>query len=433
MTRVTGKPIDRIMKSFVDQPGAPVLTVRTSCTGNTSTLTLTEQRFVGAIGGTAATPQTWTFPACFKTNDAQPRCQVIDRPTVTTPGAGCDNVFANADARGYYLTEYTPEAVRALARSAAGLRPAERLSLAGDEWWMVRSGRHDADVYMDVAAALATDETGPVLSALAAPLAYTGDYLVPAADRARYQAWVRARFGSALRTLGFPGNIRDDDQTQSRRAALLSIVGRTGNDRDLQRQARDLAVRYVEDPASLSPTLAPTVLKVAALSGDRALYELYVGQLDKLQAQPEEFYRFFNALPWFTDPALVQRTLEYAMSPEVRSQDTPMLIGNLLASPWGRDTAWAFTKAQWKPMSEKLGVFQGLPQIASAVGGFCTTASAAELRTFFARNPLPSSARTLQQALERVDNCAAMTARQSPVLARWLASYSGHSAGALSM
>jgi hypothetical protein len=103
-----------------------------------------------------------------------------------------------------------------------------------------------------------------------------------------------------------------------------------------------------------------------------------------------------------------------------------MLIGNLLASPWGRDTAWAFTKAQWKRMSEKLGVFQGLPQIATAIGGFCTTASAAELRTFFARNPLPSSARTLQQALERVDNCAAMAARQSPVLGRWLAAYSGN-------
>ena len=68
----------------------------------------------------------------------------MEPPTLTTNGAGCDNVFANADARGYYLTDYTPDAVRALARSVRGLQPTERFSLAGDEWWMVQSGRHDA-------------------------------------------------------------------------------------------------------------------------------------------------------------------------------------------------------------------------------------------------------------------------------------------------
>ena len=35
VTRVTGKPVDRIMRSFVDQPGAPVLSVRSPCAWNT--------------------------------------------------------------------------------------------------------------------------------------------------------------------------------------------------------------------------------------------------------------------------------------------------------------------------------------------------------------------------------------------------------------
>ena len=38
VARVTGKPVDRIMRSFVDQIGAPVLTVRSSCSQNTSEL-----------------------------------------------------------------------------------------------------------------------------------------------------------------------------------------------------------------------------------------------------------------------------------------------------------------------------------------------------------------------------------------------------------
>ncbi len=420
MTRVTGKPIDRIMKSFVDQPGTPVLRVRSSCSGNASTLTLDQQRFIGSLGAPPPAPQTWVFPACFKTTGGEPRCQVIERPTVITPGAGCDNVFANADARGYYLTEYTPDAVRALAKSARGLQATERLSLAGDEWWMVKSGRHDADLYMELAAALAGDETSAVLGAIAGPLDFTGNYLVAAADRARYQAWVRSTFGAALTEVGFPGNISDNDQIQSRRAAVLSIVGETGNDTDVQRQARELALRYIQDPASLSPTLAPTVLKVAALSGDRALYDQYLAQLDKLGAQPEEYYRYQAALAWFRDPVLVQRTLDFALSPAVRSQDTPALIGALLGAEWGREAAWTFTKTRWAALTEKLGVFQGMPRIAASVGGFCSAASTVELSSFFAANPLPSSARALQQAMERVENCTAITTRQAPVIKRWL-------------
>ena len=34
VARVTGKPVDRIMRSFVDQMGAPVLSVRNSCSQN---------------------------------------------------------------------------------------------------------------------------------------------------------------------------------------------------------------------------------------------------------------------------------------------------------------------------------------------------------------------------------------------------------------
>ena len=62
----------------------------------------------------------------------------------------------------------------------------------------------------------------------------------------------------------------------------------------------------------------------------RALYEQYLAQLSKAGAQPEQYYRYFNALSWFSDPSLVKRTLEFAMSSDVRSQDASTLIGSLL-------------------------------------------------------------------------------------------------------
>src|SRR4029078_5758043 len=86
MPRVTGKPVDRIMKSFVDQPGAPVLTVRTACNAGASSITVTQQRFVAASVASEPAKETWVMPVCFKNDGAAPRCELIERPTQTVKG-----------------------------------------------------------------------------------------------------------------------------------------------------------------------------------------------------------------------------------------------------------------------------------------------------------------------------------------------------------
>jgi aminopeptidase N len=420
VARVTGRPVDRILKSYVEQPGAPVLAVRSACVGGSSEIGVGQSRFVGSPS-VQVPSQTWTVPACFKTGDGAPRCELIDRREQTAKGGACGNVFANADARGYYFSEYSPEAVRALGISAAGLKPVERLGLLGDEWWMVRAGRHPIDTFLDLAATLARDETSAVVDAIASKLAFVGDNIVDAAEQERFQRWIRGRFAPTLTALGIPGGLRDADEVQSRRATLLMLVGVAGSDADVQRRARDLAERYIADPASLPSSLAPTVLKVGAVAGDRALYDRYRAQLAKVAAQPEEYYRFFNALAWFRDPALVKATLDFAISADVRTQDRGALLELLLEQPWSRDTAWQFIKAQWNTLIETLGTFQGIPQIVGGLGAMCRAADAADVEAFFAKNPVPAAQRGLQQAIERIETCAALDARQSPAFAAWLA------------
>jgi aminopeptidase N len=421
VARVTGRPVDRIMRSYVDHPGVPVIAVRNRCVGGNTEITLSQQRFTGTPGAPTPPSDPWTVPVCFKANDGRPRCEVFDRREQTIAAPGCDNVFANADARGYYFSEYSPETVRALAKSVNGLTAAERMSLLGDESWMMRSGRHDIGAYMDLAAALARDESAAVIGMVANRLAAIGEDIVSPGDQARYQRWIRERFGPPLAELGLPGDAGDTDERHNRRAELLTLVGVAGNDPDVQRRARELAGRYIADRSSLPGTLVAAVLRVAAVGGDAALYGQYVAQLDGLGNNPEEYYRFFNALPWFRDPALVKRTLDFALSPAVRTQDTGQLIGGLLGGPWGREAAWAFTKARWSELVAKLGTFQGIPAIVGGLGAFCSAQTAADIRQFFLKNPVPTSNRSLQQGLERIETCAALTARQSAPMTRWLA------------
>jgi aminopeptidase N len=421
MTAATGRPVDRIMRGFVERPGAPVLSVEPRCDGGRSRITVTQARFTGVPGAAAPERSPWAFPVCVGAGGRGARCELLEEPQRTFTAPSCNPpAFANAGARGFYFTEYTPDAVRALARPAARLSPVERISLLSDEWWMVRAGRHDIGVYLDLATALAADESAAIIETMAPRLSFTGEYLVSSEMQGRYRAWIRNRFGPPLDALGLPGAARDADERQSRRAELLGLVAGTGGDAETRRRARELAERYLTDTASLPASLAPVVLRMAAFSGDTALYDRYVARLGTLASDPDEYSRFFNALASFEDPALVQRTLAFALSPAVRAQDTGTLIAGLLSRAASREAAWAFVQTQWTALSDKLGTFQGIPTIVGALGAFCSTEHAGAIRQFFTGRPVPAATRALQQALERIETCALVSERQAPALTAWL-------------
>jgi aminopeptidase N len=425
VARVTGKPVDRIMKPFIEQAGVPVVKIEAQCQGNATSVALHQDRFV-TLGGAPPSPSPlWAVPVCFKTPGAgSQQCSVLERRDQTASLPACAaNIFGNANGRGYYFSEYPADKVLAIARTARGsLAPAERLTLLGDQWWMARAGRNDIGVYFDVASIHASDEAPPVIEQIGRSLAAAHDVIVQPSDAPRFEDWIRRRFGPELMTLGLSGSASESDDRQSRRATLLALVGLTGNSPDVQRQARDLALKYVADPMSISPTLASTVLSVAAYGGDAMLYDLYVAQLPKLTGRPEEYYRFFNALPSFRDPALVQRTLRFAISPDVRTQDTATLIGGLLSRTSSQEAAWTFVKENWDTLTRTLGIFQGIPRIAGAVGGFCTREKRAEVEQFFKEHPVPAAERTLRQAFERIESCVAVKDRQAAAASSWLAS-----------
>ncbi len=419
VTRVTEKPVNRIMKSFVEQPGAPMLSVKTRCVSGHTEVSLKQQRFTGSpVPAAAAAAQTWTLPVCVKTASGPATCTIVTQAEQTIRAPGCGAAMVNADARGYYFTEYEPAAVAALATRTPALTAAERISLLGDEWRMVRAGRHDVGTYLDLAAAFARDETPAVVGDMAGRVGAVMGGIADPVQHPAFQAWVRATFRPALDAIGFTDGLGDSDETNSRRAILVQLLS---GDPDLQRRARELAAGYMARPASLSPTLVASVLQVAASGGDAALYDQFVTRMTAAMSSPEQYYRYFNALAAFRDPALVSRTQQFALSSQARSQDAPLLFAQLLGSPATQDATWTLIKVEWPALTAKLGTFQGIPNIVGALGAFCSAQRAADIKAFFEAHPVPEAARVLQQSLERIATCSEVKARQAPAFTRWLA------------
>jgi aminopeptidase N/puromycin-sensitive aminopeptidase len=121
----------------------------------------------------------------------------------------------------------------------------------------------------------------------------------------------------------------------------------------------------------------------------------------------------------FEDAGLSQRALEYALSPDLRRQDVALYIARFLSNPAVNARAWSFVKEHWTDLQPKLAAF-GAPRIVEALGSFCTPDARDDVKSFFASHTLGAATRTLDQTIERMNNCIAIREKQAPILAQWL-------------
>ena len=133
----------------------------------------------------------------------------------------------------------------------------------------------------------------------------------------------------------------------------------------------------------------------------------------------EKYYLYFQSLSKFRNPKLLDRTLEYAISPSVRSQDTLGLIAAVMKNPAGGRLAWEFVQAHWSEIDKVGGGFTS-GEVVGATNVYCEAGMQDQVQGFFTQHAVPTAQRTLKQSLESIHNCADLKSRQTPELSQWL-------------
>jgi aminopeptidase N len=414
LAKSTGKPVDRVMKDFVDRPGVPLVDAALACAAGRGTASIAQER------GPASGAPVWSIPVCIKTPALNVRCEVVGATPAAVPLDSCPPwVMANAGARGYYRVVYPPEMLRILAGDLDAMTPAERMSLLADEWALVRAGRHDVGTFLDLAAGLKAERTSAVVSTLAGALTSIGEELTTDGSRRPYREWLAALLRPALQDVGWSPRAGETDDTRALRATLVATLGGAARDTDAIAKAREVVLEEVAKPGTVEPTLLGAAVTVASKSGDASLYDRYLARA-KASTDPDDRYRFLYGLTSFSDPALVRRTMEFIQGPEVRNQDAAGLIASLLRNRDAQALAWQLLQARWDEIQKKTGGgFAGTGSIIAALSSFCDPGTLGDVKRFFAAHQVPEE-RTLQQTTERINACSELAAAQSGKLTEWL-------------
>ncbi|HEY1767317.1 MAG TPA: M1 family metallopeptidase [Terracidiphilus sp.] len=416
-TEVSHKPVDKIMESFVEQPGEPILHFENPQQGSVAA---SQQRFFLSPSVKAPAAQSWSVPVCFKAEGSSSDCEVFSGAdgSLKTPTAPL--FFANAGGKGYYRSSYADDAYnKIVAHVEDGLTPEERISLLGDQWAQVRADKVPVSSYLNLAAAVKDDSSSEVVgTALGDVRTISQQIASTPEEHEALAAWVRKNFKPALERLG-PSAPGDSPEKKELRATLFLSLGEVGKDPDVIAQARTIAEKYLADQSSVDGTLAQPALNIAAVNGDAAFFD----QLQKVaeaSPNPDLQEAALHLLAYFKEPALERRAFDYAVSGKVRNQDSPIFLLGMLRGAETRDLAWQLIQQNWDKVNAQMTTMMGA-YLVSGSGSFCSAEKRDEVVSFYTTHKVHAAQRALSRARDQVNDCIELRSSQEPKLQEWIA------------
>ncbi len=182
------------------------------------------------------------------------------------------------------------------------------------------------------------------------------------------------------------------------------MIGSLGKleDEEIIAEARKRFEQYLKNPHSLNPDIQDAVFSTVAWSGDSKTYQKMLNLYHKVKTQ-EEKMRFLGALCSFKDEKLLQRTLDFSQTKDVRSQNMHVPIIRVAGNHHGKKIFWPWLKKNWKSLHKKVGVGSPLlNRIVASISSVADSSMENEIKHFFKTNPTPGTERTLDQTLERI-------------------------------
>jgi puromycin-sensitive aminopeptidase len=381
----TGKPVRKIMDSWIFQPGFPLLSVDGG--------RVVQRRF----GYQSADGERYAVPVLVRTHhgdrvDTRPVLLGSDAATLDAPADAL--VVLNAGGEGFYRVAY-PTKHREQLLEAGVLQPLERFALVDDLWAAALANEATAIDFLETARRLRNENELVVWRILTTHLRALGRVISDDAAAA-YRADVAKIVTPTMQRLGWNAREGDDARTRQLRGLMIVMLGAFVGDDDPVARAREV----VAAPAGVDADVVAACITVVASAGTAADFDEFARRADNPGASPQEQLRYLYALGDFPDESLVLRASALALSDDVRTQNAPFLLQRSLRNMEHGPRTWQFIRENWEEVRRR---FRGALASRMLEGGswIVDDETVHDMQTFLTEHPVTEAVRLVAQTLER--------------------------------
>ncbi len=414
-------------RSFLDQAGAPRVTAEVTCAASKKdktppSVTLRQERWLprGSTAPAGAAPR-WQIPVCVAYGNVKERfkaCTLLaeETATITLEGKCPKWLLPNADGAGYFRMGVSQTLLDDLLGSGwSQLRPHERVLLAGDVRAEVARGGLPIGAELDLVRKLAKDATRHAIET-ATEIAAEALAVASDASRPALVEWIRDTFGRRAQKLGFLPDEGEDLDAELMRDALVPLVSEIGRDSKLLARSVELAKKWKKLPEGTRSR----VLRAAVTTSDAVAKEILAAA--PLATSVADASELWDALSALQDPELAEQALALLLDDRVDLKQAGDLLAGLAATPAVQPTAETWLRANVDALLKRMPE-ETAPELVEVVIASCDAAKRDDAAKWAQDHlaSLPGGARTVAQAIERMDQCIARKAAVGPELDAWLA------------
>ncbi len=373
--KVSGKPVARMMHNWTAKPGYLVVKLKVE----SGKLKVSQERFFSSpISAKKAKDKTkWDFPLNFK------------------------NGKANFGETGFYRVAYSKELLEKLYKPVANktLKSWDRLGIVRDLFATAEAGTIPTTDALEFLSAYKGEDNYIVWLEIAMGLTKLKQLFPEDRLRGKLSDFISSLFSPVALKLGWHANKSESNSVALLRSLAISVAGRNGNEKIITEAKKKFA-----SSSHLSPDIREAVYSIVAANGGIREYQTFIRMYQK-ESLHEEKNRIGGALGSFSSPAILRQVCKFALSKNVRPQDTIGILSAVGANPKGRDIWWSFMQKNWKTMVSRYG--EGglsLGRAVTAISGSAEPRHLSGLKKFFRTHSAPGAKRSLEQVFERIES-----------------------------
>ncbi len=389
--KVSKKPVAKFMHNWTSKPGYPVVKAEMI----KGKVTFTQERFFASpISAKKSKDKTkWEIPIIWKQNKA------------------------NFGETGFYRTAYTKELLENLREPIKNKKfsPRDRLGVIRDLFALGEAGIIPTTDALEFLSAYKNENNYTVWLEIASGLARIEQLIAGNKNaRANLNRLIIDLFSPTLHRLSWEIPNKESHTDSLLRSLAISRLGRSGDKKTIG-EARSI-FKAMLGGEQIHPDIRGAIYATVASSGSMKEF-MSLLKLYKKETLHEEKNRIGSALGDFPDKTILKLACEFALSENVRIQDTVGILSSVGANPEGRNIWWSFIKANWKTLVSRYG--EGgltLARAIKAIAGSAEEKHLSEFKKFFSSHPAPGASRAVEQVTERLEGNIAWLARDGKII-----------------
>ncbi|OWX49289.1 aminopeptidase, partial [Acinetobacter baumannii] len=419
-----GERFTRAMKSFLDQPGVPLINTALQQEGNKVFLNVKQSRYL-PVGSKGDARSLWGVPLCVRYEvpnaGSKVQCELVDQAEakIELKGASLGSWYIpNADAAGYYQFSLPQKEFTRLTAATEKLSNTEQLAYA----YAISAAFNHGDINLlavvDAAKKFANSNSRQISTALFSQLSTIHRHVLKTeAERERFRKVLANLYLPKLNQLGYVSKTDESAEDSLWRSELVRFLAldiqvpevRT----QLLKQSDALFAQKQLNFAQVTPELLPTILAVRVQEKGQPAFDRLSGELQRV-TQPTQRLAILTALGSANQEATRQQARQLILNPRVKVGEVRTVVNSINSYGDEQGGLWSWFKVNHDAVFDRLGKSSAGRFPAMFSGAACTQQQAAQLNDFFAprTKELVGVERGLKQTKERIQLCESLVAKQ---------------------